>query len=110
MNYKRFQKKIQKFIVHIIVLKLVIIIVNFITNKVDLGFGVDWVAVSNVDNNVFFDVDENTGESSRIITIEFTNTDTLQETEVTITQGAGLTLASSDTVTADSDLVTADNG
>jgi hypothetical protein len=61
---------------------------NFIYNKVDLGSGVDWVAVSDVGNNVFFDVDLNELETPRDITIEFTNTDTLQETEVYINQGA----------------------
>jgi hypothetical protein len=61
---------------------------NFIYNKVDLGFGTGWVTVSDVGNNVFFDVDVNLLETSRDITIEFTNTDTLQETEVYINQGA----------------------
>jgi hypothetical protein len=61
---------------------------NFISNKVDLGSGVDWVTVSNVGNNVYFDVDLSELETGRDITIEFTNTDTLQETEVYISQGA----------------------
>jgi len=61
---------------------------NFIYNKVDLGFGTGWVTVSDVGNNIFFDVDENLLETSRDITIEITNTDTLQETEVYILQGA----------------------
>ena len=79
-------------------------------NKVDQGFGVGWVTVTNDTNNVFFDVDLNDTEAFRNITIEITNQVTLQVIEITIAQKAPIILASSDVIKADSNAITADNG
>lgn len=82
---------------------------EYIFDKIDNGYGVDWVTVSDDDVNLFFDVDLNSG-SERDIFIKFTSTITLQSFTVYIKQGNTKVTADSNTVTADSNEITADNG
>lgn len=59
---------------------------NYSYNKEDLGFGVDWVTISNIDSNMYFDFDENTNPTPREMNVEVTNTDTGQTITIYLNQ------------------------
>jgi len=82
---------------------------NFSFNKVDNGSGIDWVTVSNDISNVFFDVEENEG-NSRDIFIDLTNLVTLQEIRIYINQSVKVITSDNNVITSDNDEITSDNG
>lgn len=83
---------------------------NFSFNKVDVGYGVSWVTVSNIGSNVYFAFEQNLTGAQRIMEVEITNTLTLQTIIITLiqTDGAGIT-ADNNVITADNAIITADN-
>ena len=83
---------------------------NFSFNIIDNGFGVDWITVSNTVDSLLFDVDENVTGAFRDIFIVYTSLDTFETFTIYIAQKAEIVLASSDSILASSDLITADNG
>ena len=78
-------------------------------NKVDNGFGTDWVTVSDNDVDLLFDVEENNTGTTRNIFITFQSTTTLQEFTVFIQQGLSSVLWSNEDVTWDNITITWDN-
>ena len=82
---------------------------NYTINKIDTGFGVGWVTVSVIGNNMYFDVTENTSQISRSVTIEVTNTDTLQVASIFISQFIKSSKFDSTYYTFDSTILTFDN-
>lgn len=88
----------------------------FVTNlqsptltKIDTGFGVDWLTVTQVGGNIFFEFTENTLFNSRLMEVE------LVQGVFTITfnifqEGTGLLTADNNTITVDNNTITADNG
>jgi len=58
----------------------------YIYNKVDLGFGVDWVTITTNGNNMYFDVDLSLESLPRILNVELTNTTTGQTETININQ------------------------
>jgi len=70
---------------------------SFIVN--DLGDGTTWLnSVTNVGANIYFDIAENTTGVPRSLSVTFTNTDTLQELTITITQNGGTITFGSTTI------------
>tara|TARA_R110000851_G_scaffold75456_2_gene166353 strand:- start:7190 stop:9517 length:2328 start_codon:yes stop_codon:yes gene_type:complete len=83
---------------------------NFSFNKIDTGDGINWVTVSNLDSNVYFDFEENTGALPRSMQIEITNTLTFQTITIILNQSiSGSFTADTTEITADNTIITADN-
>jgi hypothetical protein len=83
---------------------------NFSFNKIDTGYGINWVTVSNLDSNVYFDFEENTGALPRSMNIEITNTLTFQTITIILNQSiSGSFTADTIEITADNTIITADN-
>ena len=83
---------------------------NFSFNKIDTGDGVSWVVVSNLDSNVYFSFEENTGVLPRTMEVEITNTLTFQTITIVLNQGvSGSYTADTILITADNTIITADN-
>lgn len=87
----------------------VVNLLNYSTNKIDEGFGITWLSVSNTGNNLELTVTENETGVDRLITLEVTNTDTLQEFSIKLIQTASSITADNDVITVDTDLITADS-
>lgn len=83
---------------------------NFSFNKVDVGYGVSWVTVSNIGSNVYFAFEQNLTGAQRIMEVEITNTLTLQTIIITLiqTDGAGITF-DNNVITFDNTNITFDN-
>ncbi len=79
-------------------------------NKIDNGFGVDWVTVSDNGTDLLFDVEQNNTGLPRDIFINFISEETLQEFTIYINQSITIVTADSNIITADSNEITADNG
>lgn len=59
---------------------------NFSTTKVDTGDGTAWVTITSTGSNIHFAFNENATDETRFMQVTVTNTDTLQEFTVTLTQ------------------------
>jgi hypothetical protein len=87
---------------------------NVIFVKNDTGDGVGWVTVTVINQIIYFDFQENTTLFPRSMTVTVTNVNNpTQQIVFTINQSSqfdGSLTADSTVVTADTDLITADNG
>jgi hypothetical protein len=81
---------------------------NYSINKIDSGFGIDWITVSDDGSgNLLFTVAENLG-LRRYIFIDITNTDTNQTIQFYINQEGIIIKADTTAITVDTTLITAD--
>jgi hypothetical protein len=81
---------------------------NYSINKIDSGFGIDWITVSDDGSgNLLFTVTENLG-LRRYIFIDITNTDTNQTIQFYINQEGIIIKADTTAITVDTTLITAD--
>jgi hypothetical protein len=83
-------------------------LLNYSINKIDSGFGIDWITVSDDGSgNLLFTVTENTN-LRRFLFVEITNTDTNQTIEFYINQSGIIVKADNTVITADTTLITTD--
>ena len=82
---------------------------SFSTIKIDNGHGVNWVSISNLGTNIYFDLSENITGTARDMFIDVINDETLQEFQIYIGQNAKTITIDNNIITIDNNIITIDN-
>ena len=83
---------------------------NFTFNKVDKGFGTDWISVTSNLNNVYFTFAYNNVGFTRDMFIDLINDGATKTIRIYLNQSDGNLTVDNTIITVDSNLITVDNG
>ena len=83
---------------------------NATFNKVDDGYGIDWVSVTNALNNVYVLFSYNDSGLDRSMYLDITNEEATETIRIYLNQSDGNVTVDNNNITVDSNLITVDNG